>query len=224
MPAYDYSLVADVYDAFCVFDGDLDFFRSRVRGGHGRVLELMAGTGRVSLPLAEEGADLVCCEWHLPMLGRLAAKLERRGLAATLLCGDACALPFADAFEQVLLPFQGFCELISESQQRRRTIDGAWHSFGEFPDEDGGRLELSLRGRFLRPDLVAARQRIERFDAAGRRCEERVFDLTFSLVPAPRIVDLARAAGLRLVELMGDYEGSPYDEASSPCVVAIFEK
>lgn len=251
MPAYDYSLVADVYDTFCVFADDLDFFRSRVRGSRGPILELMSGTGRVSLPLVEEGADLVCCEWHLPMLSRLAGKLERRGLAATLVCGNACALPFDGVFEQVLLPFQGFCELVSEEEQRRalarvaaallpggrfvctthnpavrsRTIDGAWHRFGEFPDERGGKLVLSLRTRFgERPDVVVGRERIERIDAGGRLREERVVDLTFSLVSADRLVHLARRAGLRLVELLGDYAGSPYDAASSPCVVAIFEK
>ena len=49
MPALDYSLIAAVYDDFCDFDLDLDFFRSLLTRRAGRVLELMAGTGRVSL-------------------------------------------------------------------------------------------------------------------------------------------------------------------------------
>lgn len=250
MPAYDYSRVADLYDTFCVFDGDLDFFRSYVRQARGPVLELMSGTGRVSIPLLEEAADLVCCEWHLSMLSRLADKLERCGLTASLVCGDVCALPFSAIFQHVLLPFQGFCELVSGDEQRRalaavaaallpggrfvctthnpavrsRTVDGEWHRFGEFPDADGGRLVLSLRTIFSRPDVVEGREKIERFDAGGRRLEERVVHLTFSLVPAERLIHLAGRAGLRLVELMGDYAGSPYDEPSSPCIVAIFEK
>ncbi|MGB5400132.1 MAG: class I SAM-dependent methyltransferase, partial [Thermoanaerobaculia bacterium] len=60
MPAFDYSLVADLYDSFCRFEDDIEFFRKCLQGSTGPVLELMAGTGRISLPLLEAGVELVC--------------------------------------------------------------------------------------------------------------------------------------------------------------------
>jgi len=42
MVAYDYAQMADLYDLFCVFDRDVEFFRSRVAEAQGPVLELMA--------------------------------------------------------------------------------------------------------------------------------------------------------------------------------------
>ena len=46
MPAYDYSVLADLYDDFCVFAEDIEFFRGAAAAARGPVLELMAGTGR----------------------------------------------------------------------------------------------------------------------------------------------------------------------------------
>jgi demethylmenaquinone methyltransferase/2-methoxy-6-polyprenyl-1,4-benzoquinol methylase len=54
-----------------------------------RVLDLAAGTGASSLPLARAGAAVVACDFSAGMLRRAAG----RGL--TVVAGDALALPFA---------------------------------------------------------------------------------------------------------------------------------
>lgn len=65
-----------------------------------RILDLAAGTGASSLPLARAGARVVCCDFSLGMLRRAA----RRGLTAV--AGDALALPFAAAtFDSVTVSF-----------------------------------------------------------------------------------------------------------------------
>ena len=72
-----------------------------VRPGE-RVLDLAAGTGTSSLPLAAAGADVVPCDFSLGMLrvGRRAAPW----LAFT--AGDALRLPFADGvFDAVTMSF-----------------------------------------------------------------------------------------------------------------------
>lgn len=45
MPAFDYSLVADIYDQYVRADFDVQFFRDEASRAHVRVLELMCGTG-----------------------------------------------------------------------------------------------------------------------------------------------------------------------------------
>ncbi len=65
----------------------------------GRLLDVGTGTGRISVPLLEAGADLVGCDLSAAMLGRLQEKQP----AARILQADATRLPFpTDHFDVVL--------------------------------------------------------------------------------------------------------------------------
>jgi SAM-dependent methyltransferase len=251
MPAYDYSEVADIYDGFCVFDADIPFFREQVSSTRGAVLELMAGTGRVSLPMIDTGTELTCVDLFPPMLSVLADKLRSRDLCARLVCADVCRLPFESSFQMVVLPFQGFTELVGEDAQmsvlaevarllpaggrfvctshnpsvRARTINGQWHELGSFDDQAGRTLVLHLRTAYSgRPDVVVGTQRIEILDGVGKMIERRAVELEFSLVSAEKILDMAASVGLHPVSLYGDYHGEAYDESSSPCFIAVLER
>ncbi|MDX6287442.1 MAG: demethylmenaquinone methyltransferase / 2-methoxy-6-polyprenyl,4-benzoquinol methylase [Frankiales bacterium] len=67
-----------------------------------RVLDLAAGTGTSTEPLAEAGAHVVACDFSLGMLD----VGHRRRSRLTFVAGDALALPFADAsFDAVTMSF-----------------------------------------------------------------------------------------------------------------------
>jgi demethylmenaquinone methyltransferase/2-methoxy-6-polyprenyl-1,4-benzoquinol methylase len=67
-----------------------------------RILDLAAGTGESSLPLAQTGARVVACDFSLGMLAVGAAR--RRELP--FVAGDALILPFADdCFDAVTISF-----------------------------------------------------------------------------------------------------------------------
>jgi SAM-dependent methyltransferase len=251
MPAYDYAAVADIYDDFCVFDEDIPFFQRQVEPVRGPILELMAGTGRVSLPMIEAGADLTCVDSSVSMLGVFKHKLEGRDVRARLLCADVRMLPFHSTFDMMVLPFQGFTELVGDESQRTMfsevarllaplgrfvctshnpafrggTVDGQWRELGRFRNKDRRTLVLHFRAQHSqRPDVVEGLQKIEVLDEGGGVIESRIIELEFSLVGADAIVRMGDAAGLRLEVLLGDYNGSPFDEHSSPAVIALFEK
>src|SRR3989442_4819672 len=59
---------------------DVPFWRRIARGADGRVLELGCGTGRVSLPLAKAGVDLLGVDRSARMLDRAQRKpdVDRR--------------------------------------------------------------------------------------------------------------------------------------------------
>jgi SAM-dependent methyltransferase len=251
MPALDYDRIAALYDTFCVFADDLEYFSAAATSAGGPVLELMAGTGRVSLPLAATGARVVGVDASPAMLAQLARKARSAPARPQAVCADVRDLPFGSVFSLAMLPFQGFTELLTEADQQRmlaavhsalrpggrflctshnptvrgKSMDGTWRRLGVFTTADGSSLHLSLRTA-LTSDQRDARgqQRIELFDVAGELAEVIVLDLEFTLTPAARLTELARAAGFACAGLHGDYRGSPFDEASSPVIIARLEK
>ena len=77
-----YARIADVYDAFVSSQYDVPFFIEEAKKAGGEVLELMAGTGRLTIPLLEAGIPLTCLDFSAEMLAVLRDKLAARGLAA----------------------------------------------------------------------------------------------------------------------------------------------
>jgi ubiquinone/menaquinone biosynthesis C-methylase UbiE len=70
-----------------------------VIGPNARVLEVGAGTGRMSIPLLERGVDLIGCDLSSQMLGRFRGKFP----AARIARADATLLPFlTNQFDAVL--------------------------------------------------------------------------------------------------------------------------
>ena len=154
MASFDYSRVADLCDSFCVYDQDVPFFVGLTRHAQGPVLELMAGTGRISIPILRHGVPLTCLDRAPSMLAVLQEKLGRLRNNCRLVCADARSIPLDGAFDLVLLPFQGFSELVDDRERREvleevrrvllprgrfvctlhnprvrlRTVDGSWRS------------------------------------------------------------------------------------------------
>jgi len=54
----DYDRVADIYDLYVTSGLDVSFYLEEAGKVVGKVLELMCGTGRISVPLVEAGVDL----------------------------------------------------------------------------------------------------------------------------------------------------------------------
>src|SRR5690606_13901500 len=159
----DYDSVAEIYDLYVTGDYDVSFFIEEAGKAAGPVLELTAGTGRLSLPLVEAGVRLTCVDVSRGMLDVLNRKLADRGLDAELVCADVCQLQLGARFELALLPFQSFMEIVGESRQRealsavfaslvpdgrfictmhspavrRRQVDGTLRVVGRFPVPDG---------------------------------------------------------------------------------------
>ncbi len=69
-------------------------------GEAARILEVGTGTGRISIPLLERGADLIGCDLSAKMLRRQREKYP----AARLVQSDAVLLPFpSDQFDCILI-------------------------------------------------------------------------------------------------------------------------
>lgn len=247
MPAFDYTPeVARLYDEYCLYTHDIPFFQRLLRGSPGPVLELMAGTGRVSLPLASLGLDLTCLDSSLPMLSVLRQKLGSPRCVA----GSVTRVPFAARrFQDAILPFNGLSELATTGERaalfhevhrvlrpggrfvctghnptvRLRAVCDEWQVLGVVPRSAGGSLRLSLRGAWQpATGLVVGQQRIESLAPDGATTADLLLNLRFSLPGLEEVIAMAEAAGFRLKARYGDYAESPYDVETSPFIIAVF--
>lgn len=82
MEINNYDYVADLYDVYVPATFDIDFFLKETGQTSGEVLELMSGTGRVSIPLLEAGVKLTCVDLSARSNEILEKKLKQLGLYA----------------------------------------------------------------------------------------------------------------------------------------------
>jgi len=144
----NYAHVADLYDAAIQVDFDLPFYLEQVRGLTSPILELMCGTGRVSIPLLAAGARLTCVDLSAEMLRLLQAKLEQRRLTAEVICADIRQLELDTRFELALIPFHALAELTILADQQRALQRVAHHLLR------GGRLVVPLHNPPVRLQRV----------------------------------------------------------------------
>ncbi|TLN18751.1 class I SAM-dependent methyltransferase, partial [bacterium] len=119
MEINDYDNIADLYDIYVPATFDIDFFVRETAKVRGEVLELMSGTGRVSIPLLEAGVRLTCVDLSAELNAVLKRKLAQRGLKADVYRMDVRELDLPRQFEQVIIPFHSFAHLTTPRDQRR---------------------------------------------------------------------------------------------------------
>jgi SAM-dependent methyltransferase len=88
------------------YHADLPLWRDLARQFAGPILDLGAGTGRVTLDLAAAGHDVTALDADPVLLDELADRARARDLHARCITADARALDATGPFELVLAPMQ----------------------------------------------------------------------------------------------------------------------
>jgi SAM-dependent methyltransferase len=244
----EYASVAGLYDTYVQTTLDIPFFVAEAQKTGGEVLELMCGTGRVSLPLAGAGARLTCVDLSAEMLAVLSDKLKQHGLQANIVQADVCKLDVGRSFDLILIPFNSFGEIVTPQSQRQalqriwqhlapggrfictlhnpavraRSVDGKLHLWGQHP-LPGGRGKLLFWGlqEFDRPDklVVKVLQFYEEYDSGGTLRAKRLLELHFSLIDREAFESQAAEAGFKVAALYGNYDRSAFDPDHSPFLI-----
>lgn len=243
----DFGTVADLYDVYVQWDLDVPFFRQLCAAVSGEVLELMCGTGRLSLPLLESGVRLCSVDYSAEMLDVLRRHLRERGLAADVQEQDVRSLELGRRFELILLPFHSLSEILSAEDRalalasiRRHLTPGGrlvvtlHNPAVQVPRLDGGRRQICDRpipgkkatlrvwstARFrAEEDLGEALQEYEVVHAEGRLVETRELRLRFAVIGREAFEREAAAAGFRVLRFWGDYGGGAFDPERSPAMI-----
>ena len=244
-----YDRIAELYDRYVTTDDDVPFFVAALplaQGGD--VVELTAGTGRLSIPLIEAGARLTCVDLSPRMLDVLRRKLVARDLPAEILCRNVTRLDLPSRYSLALMPFQAFMEVVDETEQRatlrsvfaclrpgghfictlhnpavrRQQVDGTLRAVGSFPSYDG---TLVVSGAETGGDPIVVRsQFFESFGPDGELRWKRLLPMRFTFIDCDAFEGMATTAGFRVVALMGDYAGRPFDPVSSPAMIWTLER
>jgi len=227
---------------------DVPFWRRIASAAAGRVLELGCGTGRVSVPLAKAGVDLVGIDRSAPMLERARQRVARASLPNSqtpipvLVRGDIRALPFrAGAFATVLAPY-GILQSLIRARDLAATIASVARvlepggTFGidlvpDVPNWKEYRNRVQLRGESNGAELTLIesvtqdrRRRLTTFEQRyverrGRETREHRFDLTFRTLSVPQMVERLERAGFTVGAVLGDYRGRPWDARADVWII-----
>ena len=146
----EYHIIAEFYDHIVPYRTrhDVGFFVEMAQEANGPVLEVGCGTGRVLIPTARAGVDIVGLEASQPMLDRCRKNLENEPkdvqARVQLVHGDMRHFHIGREFALATTPFRSFQHIMSVDDQiaALRCI----HSHLA----DGGRFVLDL----FNPDLT----------------------------------------------------------------------
>ena len=246
MPAMDYDRVAHLYDAYVQTELDIPFFVKEARKAQGPVLELMAGTGRVSLPLLRAGINLTCVDNSAAMLEVFREKLHAENLSAELVCADICRLSLGRQFALIFIPFHSFAEITDPAEQRQAlqtvrahlspagrfictlhnppvrltSVTGRRYKLGDFPLPDGHLLALSSAEDYdAASGCVLGTQFYEIRDYRGGVAAAMEVNFRFRLLSFHEFRSLAEAASFVPVHLYGDYSYALFEPDNSPFMI-----
>ena len=140
----EYATTAEYYDAVDSYAKrpDVPFFITAAREAGGPVLELGCGTGRVLIPTARAGVEIMGLDFSDAMLNVCRRKLERESKEVRnrvrLVQGDMRRFELERRFALVTVPFRPFQHLIGVEDQLACLSCIRQHL------SDGGRLILDL--------------------------------------------------------------------------------
>lgn len=120
----EYAFVADFYDYVVPYRNrqDVAFFVNSAREAGGPVLEIGCGTGRVLVPTARAGIDIVGLDGSARMLAvcreRLGQEPPEVRSRVQLIEGDMRSFTLGQTFALVTVPFRPFQHLLTVDDQR----------------------------------------------------------------------------------------------------------
>ncbi len=146
-------LDAAFYDLYSTgLEGDAAFYVEQAVAAQGPVLELGCGTGRITLPIAEAGVEIVGVDRSPEMLEIARNKLAKADKTSrervSLVEADMRDVELGRRFALVIIPYRAFLHLLSPEEQRQALATIGRHL------ESEGRLAFNIFDPHL--GLIAA--------------------------------------------------------------------
>jgi SAM-dependent methyltransferase len=120
-PEDPYAPIADLYEfSYSDFTEDIDFYENLARAIDGPILELGVGSGRVAIPLAEGGREVVGIDNSMSMLDQARVRLDGMGKlkgSLQLIAADMTKFSLGQRFGMVFVAANTFQHVLTTAQQ-----------------------------------------------------------------------------------------------------------
>jgi len=239
----EYEQSAKYYDVWYEdFNEDIEFYHTLAKRTGGPILELMCGTGRVMIPLADLGFEITGVDRSPAMLDVLSAKLDLIGGPVErnidVIQGDIRSFKTKKRFRFAFIPFNSLLHLLNRKDMEAALKNIHAHLV------PGGLLSLSVfNPRLDRPENlvrhrgtkitskgeVISKFEAQAFNSATQSTTIHYFydisrqdkdirrvttSLTLHIMFFQEAVDLLNRCGFEVTETYGDYAFSPYKKSS----------
>ncbi len=246
-----YAGVASIYDTYVNADYDLAFWLRECKGA-GEVLELTAGTGRVTIPLAKAGVKVTALDISRELLTSLRKKCRKEKVKVKIVEADICRFELGRKFPLIIIPFQSLSELVSQDdheaafrQVRAHLSSGgrfivtirnpaqqqAFHSntlqkVGEYPCPGSKKKLLFYMKRSYsgKTHVGTAYQLYKECDAAGKIVSKKVFRNKYYVFGKGEVENLAKRAGFAVLKKYGSYSWEPLGKNSQFAIFVLGRK
>ena len=244
-----YDAWAEIYDSvFSYVNEDIPFYVDEAVRSGGPVIELGCGTGRVAIPIALSGIDVVGLDSSSLMIERARKKAEQIGVSnLKLVQADMIDFKFDDKFPLAIVPFHGLLSLLSLKDIERTLLNIRRHLTPEgklifdifVPDlnmmvqegdvpyhfrdvtdpNTGRRLVIWNQASYdSHSQIMSIRSTIEELDLSGRVASKMYRDFALRYIFRWEMHYLLRACGYDILELYGDFRRQEFDENSTEMV------
>ncbi|WP_425146259.1 class I SAM-dependent methyltransferase [Deinococcus sp.] len=238
----NYDDFADLYDhQYDLYRDDLHFYGQLAERAGGAVLEIGAGTGRVTAHLTRRGAQVTGLEPSGRMIEYAQARAQREGLSLDIVQGDVRTFALDRQFALCIAPFNALMHLYTPNEQLE-ALGNIWRHL-----EPGGQFVFDLSvPRY--GALNTVRHEGETFYAEGQRTDiflvqrqdelkqrivteyyadtttpdgtlkRRHYTLTQRYYTRYEVEWLLRCGGFESPRVTGSFQGGPLSEASDVMV------
>ena len=219
-----YDEIASIYDPWSrSVTEDVDFYVERALAAGGPVVELAVGTGRIAVPIARAGIDVIGVDSSPGMLAVARAAAEEAGVSdrVDLRVGDLREPPVSERVPLVICPFRSLLHLETEAEKLRalRAARELLDPVGSFVfdvfapsrediEETNGRWLEREPGIFERADWDEGTRTLS---LSVRSDDGSATTFGLHWLSAPEWLRLLDEARLDLEALYGWFDGRPHD-------------
>lgn len=243
----DFDSWAEIYDLIHVdLTDDIKFYVEEALFSNGEILEIGCGTGRVTIPIAQTGANVTAVDISEAMLKTLSSKIYPNNINLKPIKMDMRYLSLPNRFDLIIIPFHGFQSLIQyedqsaclESLRNHLARDGTLIIDLFIPDmnmleqeqnkvyfiknillpDDNRSITLWHSSRFDIPNQIISTKLFIDINENGRMIESQVKDFSLRYIHRYEAEYLFKNSGFKLKNLFGDFDRNNFGPNSEEMI------
>lgn len=203
------------------------FYLEEAKKSHGRVLELACGSGRLTIPIAQQGVEIIGADLSRPMLDAARAKASRAGVDVPFVEADMRNFDLPGKFAGILIPGNSLLHLLSIDDLKqcfasvRRHLAPRGRLVFDISKWDSTPLTRELKVNGITIEETATYDAAEQVrHVTWAFPDSRKIEYRLRVIYPQELLLLLDAAGFRLEARYGEFPREPFD-SSSPRQVCI---